>query len=134
MSALSGMNAGSDPISFGVSPAGLGMSASRSINAATASRSPSRASLLLVGEAELFEHPLDAVLDGQELAAAGLLGDVEVAVRAGQPVWAFGEEVVAAVALAQVVVLPGSSPLAAAPVRMLSRSMRTWMVRMLRVK
>ncbi|MER5826166.1 hypothetical protein ABT086_28870 [Streptomyces mirabilis] len=61
----------------------------------------------VVGEIELFEHLVDAVLHGQKLAAGGLFGDVERAACAGQPVGALGEEVVAAVALAQVVVLPG---------------------------
>ncbi|MFJ8027966.1 hypothetical protein [Streptomyces sp. NPDC096311] len=61
----------------------------------------------VVGEVELFEHLVDAVSHGQELSAGGLLGEVERAACAGQPVGALGEEVVAAVALAQVVVLPG---------------------------
>lgn len=41
------------------------------------------------------------------LALRGLLGDVERAAGAGQPVRAVGEEVAAAVALAQVVAPPG---------------------------
>ncbi|MCF2435931.1 hypothetical protein LV779_21960 [Streptomyces thinghirensis] len=61
----------------------------------------------VVGEVELFEHLIDAVSHSQELSSAGLLGDVERAARAGQSVGALGQEVVAAVALAQVVVLPG---------------------------
>lgn len=62
---------------------------------------------LVVGEIELFEHLVDAVPDSQELAAGRVFGDVERTAGAGQPVGALGEEVVAAVAAAQVVVLPG---------------------------
>lgn len=62
---------------------------------------------LVICEVELFEHLVDAVLDGQELTAGGVFGEVERSACAGQAVGALGEEVVAAVALAQVVVLPG---------------------------
>ena len=48
--------------------------------------------------------------------------------RAGQALWALGEEVLAAVALARVVVFHGSSPLAAAPVRFRSGSALAGMV------
>ena len=61
----------------------------------------------VVGEVDGFEHPVDAVLDGQHLAGAALFREVERTAGAGQPVGAFGEEVVGAVALAEVVVLPG---------------------------
>jgi Domain of unknown function (DUF1707) len=61
---------------------------------------------LFVGEVDLFEHLLDAVLDREQLPGVGLLGQVEGAACAGEAVRTFGEEVVGAVALAQVVVLP----------------------------
>ncbi|GAA4263868.1 hypothetical protein GCM10022255_112310 [Dactylosporangium darangshiense] len=54
----------------------------------------------------MLEHLIDPVFDGQELAGVGLFGQVEGALGAGEPVWALGEEVVAAVAVAKVVVLP----------------------------
>jgi hypothetical protein len=57
----------------------------------------------------LFQHLLDAFLDRQQLPGVGLLGQVEGTTGAGQAVRAFGEEVVGAVAVAQVVVLPGLS-------------------------
>jgi hypothetical protein len=60
----------------------------------------------LLSEIELFQHLLHAALDREQLPGAGLLGQVERAAGAGEPVRAFGEEVVAAVALAEVVVLP----------------------------
>ena len=101
------MKARSVPSCFGVGPAGVGVSARGSASAMRASRSASRAARSVVGEVELFEHLVDAVSHGQELSAGGLLGDVERAACAGQPVGALGEEVVAAVSLAQVVLLPG---------------------------
>ncbi|GAA2104473.1 hypothetical protein GCM10009801_80120 [Streptomyces albiaxialis] len=57
----------------------------------------------VVGQVDLFEHLVDAVPDGQELTLSGLFRDVERAACAGRPVGALGEEVIAAVALAQVV-------------------------------
>jgi hypothetical protein len=53
-----------------------------------------------VGEVELFEHLVDAGLDLQELAAVGVLGQVERAADAGQAMGALGEEVVGAEPLA----------------------------------
>ncbi|MET7396275.1 hypothetical protein ABZS66_22610 [Dactylosporangium sp. NPDC005572] len=61
---------------------------------------------LFVGEVELLKHSIDPVFDGQELAGVGLFGQVEAALGAGESVSALGEEVVAAVAVAEVVVLP----------------------------
>src|SRR5439155_27192476 len=61
----------------------------------------------VVGEVELLKHRVDSFFDGQELASMAGFGQVERAPGTGEPVRAFGEEVVAAVALAQVVVLPG---------------------------
>ena len=82
---LSGINAGVDPISFGVRSGRGGHVPEpvdqRSDDFAVAFQCLS----FLVGEAELLKHLLDAVLNREKLAAAGVL-DVEVAVGAGQPV------------------------------------------------
>jgi len=63
--AVSETNARSVPSCSGVGPPGVGTLARRSASAASASRSPFEGLALLVGEVELFEHLLDAVLDGR---------------------------------------------------------------------
>lgn len=90
------------PSSLGVGAAGVGTLLSRSAKGSDRFAVTFEGFAPVIGEVELFEHLVDAVLDDQELASAGGLGDVERAAGAGQPVGALGEEVVRAVALTQV--------------------------------
>src|SRR5712672_1323789 len=60
----------------------------------------------VVVEYEVLQHVLDTVLHREELAGAGLFGQIERAACARQAVGALGEEVVGAVSLSEVVVLP----------------------------
>src|SRR5581483_4308921 len=65
---------------------------------------------VVVGEGNLDEHSLQAGLGFEQLSAAGGLGEVEVAAGAGHPVRALLEEGVAAVAVAEVVILERDGP------------------------
>lgn len=63
-------------------------------------------SAFVIGEFKAFEHLLDTVFHREQLSRTGLLGQVERASGAGEAVWALDEEVVGAVAVAELVVLP----------------------------
>lgn len=91
----------------GVPPDGVGMSASRPSRESSAACPSSTAASFVVGERDGCEHALEVVLGFQQLGLAGVLGDVEVASCARHPVRALLEEGVGAVAVAEVVVLPG---------------------------
>jgi hypothetical protein len=63
-------------------------------------------SLLVVGERDCDEHPLQVGLGLEQLCPRGVLRDVEVALGAGHAVLALLEEGVGAQPVAEVVVLP----------------------------
>src|SRR5437899_12714455 len=71
---------------------------------------------LVVREWDLSEHPLEVRLCLEQLDLRGVLWQVEVAPSTGHPVAALLEEIVGAVAVTEVEVLPGLA---------LSRSART---------
>jgi hypothetical protein len=62
---------------------------------------------LVVGEWDLNEHPLEVRLCLEQLDLRGVLWQVEVAPSTGHPVAALLEEIVGAVAVTEVEVLPG---------------------------
>jgi hypothetical protein len=63
--------------------------------------------LFVVGEGDIGAHALQVGFGFEQVGLGGVFGDVKVAAGAGHPVGALLEERVAAVAMSQVIVLPG---------------------------